>query len=73
MENRPYILSIAGFDPSCGAGIAADIKTIEALNGYGLAVQTANTIQTDTDFYSCYWTPIEVVLEQIQQLFNVLP
>ena len=39
------ILTIAGFDPSCGAGIAADLKTFAAHNCYGVAAITALTAQ----------------------------
>jgi hydroxymethylpyrimidine/phosphomethylpyrimidine kinase len=49
-ENRPFVLSIAGFDPSGGAGILADCKTFEQHKVYGLAINTANTIQTEMSF-----------------------
>ncbi|SHG37721.1 hydroxymethylpyrimidine/phosphomethylpyrimidine kinase [Thermosyntropha lipolytica DSM 11003] len=39
------ILTIAGFDPSGGAGIIADLKTISSLGGYGISVVTAITAQ----------------------------
>jgi len=42
----PIILSIAGFDPSSGAGITADIKTVSAHGCYGLACITALTVQS---------------------------
>lgn len=70
MKKRPNILTIAGFDPSNGAGLTADIKTFEQLNCYGLSVCSANTIQTDLEFKSCYWTPIEIITEQIDLLFK---
>jgi hydroxymethylpyrimidine/phosphomethylpyrimidine kinase len=41
----PNILSIAGVDPSGGAGSVADVKTISALGGYACAVVTALTAQ----------------------------
>jgi hydroxymethylpyrimidine/phosphomethylpyrimidine kinase len=42
----PVVLTIAGFDPSCGAGVTADIKTIAAHGCYGTACITALTVQT---------------------------
>lgn len=42
----PVILSIAGYDPSSGAGIAADIKTISAHGCYALTCITALTVQS---------------------------
>ena len=41
----PAILSIAGSDPSSGAGVQADLKTISSIGGYGLTAITALTIQ----------------------------
>lgn len=42
----PVVLSIAGFDPSSGAGVTADIKTIAAHGCYGLGCITALTVQS---------------------------
>ena len=42
----PVVLTIAGFDPSSGAGIAADIKTIAAHECYGVSCITALTVQS---------------------------
>jgi hydroxymethylpyrimidine/phosphomethylpyrimidine kinase len=42
----PVLLTIAGFDPSCGAGVAADLKTFAAHNCYGVAAVTALTVQS---------------------------
>ena len=41
----PVVLTIAGFDPSSGAGVTADIKTIAAHNCYGTACITTLTVQ----------------------------
>ena len=45
MNTPPVILAIAGSDPSGGAGIQADIKTVSALGGYAAAAVTAITVQ----------------------------
>lgn len=44
-EKPPVVLTIAGFDPSSGAGVTADIKTIAAHSCYGVACITALTVQ----------------------------
>jgi hydroxymethylpyrimidine/phosphomethylpyrimidine kinase len=44
----PVVLTIAGFDPSSGAGVTADIKTIAAHGCYGVACITALTVQSTT-------------------------
>lgn len=45
-EQPPVILTIAGFDPSSGAGVTADIKTIAAHGCYGVSCITAMTVQS---------------------------
>lgn len=70
MKKRPNILTIAGFDPSNGAGLTADVKTFETLKCYGLSVCTANTIQDDVEFKTCHWISVEVILDQIEVLFR---
>ena len=47
-EKLPVVLDIAGFDPSSGAGVTADIKTIAAHSCYGIACITALTVQSTT-------------------------
>src|SRR3989442_8597617 len=42
----PVVLTIAGFDPSSGAGVTADIKTTAAHGCYGVACITALTVQS---------------------------
>ncbi len=44
----PIVLSIAGFDPTSGAGITADVKTIAAHHCYGAGCVTALTVQSTT-------------------------
>ena len=45
-ESPPVVLTIAGFDPSSGAGVTADIKTIAAHACYGVSCITALTVQS---------------------------
>ena len=70
MNNKNYILTIAGLDPSSGAGITSDIKTFEAHGLYGLSVCTAVTVQNDIDFKDCIWIEKEIILNQIEVLFQ---
>jgi hydroxymethylpyrimidine/phosphomethylpyrimidine kinase len=53
MNLKPYILTIAGLDPSSGTGITSDIKTFEAHNLYGVSVCTVVTVQNDAAFQEC--------------------
>lgn len=59
------ILSIAGSDPSGGAGIQADIKTISANGGYAMAVITAVTAQSTTGVTAVRTIDPDMVAEQI--------
>jgi hydroxymethylpyrimidine/phosphomethylpyrimidine kinase len=69
--NRPFVVSIAGFDPTAGAGVLTDIKTFEQHRVYGFAITTANTIQTENQFLSIQWTDIAFVLRSIEELFKL--
>src|SRR6187551_555261 len=69
-KNRPIVLTIAGLDPSGGAGVLADVKTFEQHKVYGFAINTANTIQTENTFHKIQWSPIDFVLESIVTLLN---
>ena len=66
---RPYALSIAGFDPSAGAGLLADVKTLEASGVYGLGVCTALTVQNDVAFERVSWVSAADIRDQIRVLF----
>lgn len=52
MDSRPILLSIAGYDPSSGAGITADVKTAAALGCYAVTCITALTVQTTQGVYA---------------------
>ena len=46
MRVPPVVLSIAGYDPSSGAGVTADIKTAASLGCYAVTCITALTVQS---------------------------
>lgn len=62
------VLSIAGFDPSGGAGIIADIKTFEANRISGMGVLSALTFQNDILFEGLKWVDADEILKQIAVL-----
>ena len=66
MKFRPIVLSISGYDPSGGAGLLADIKTLEQNKVYGLGVATAFTIQNESEFESVEWISKDKILKQIE-------
>lgn len=70
MKEHKYILTIAGHDPSGGAGLTSDIKTFEAHGFYGLSVCTAITVQNDIDFATCIWIEEAIIIAQIETLFD---
>lgn len=61
----PVVLSIAGSDPSGGAGIQGDLKTFSALGAYGAAVVTALTAQNTRGVQGVFPVPPEVVTAQL--------
>lgn len=67
---RPFVMSIAGYDPSGGAGLLADIKTFEQLKVQGLGVCTAMTLQTESECLSLNWQPLEEILSAIDVLMK---
>ena len=64
----PILLSIAGFDPSAGAGVAADLKTFAAHNCYGVAAVTAITVQSTQGVKSVHVTPAATLRAQLDAL-----
>lgn len=64
------IMTIAGFDPSAGAGTLADIKTMSAFGCYGVAAITSLTFQNTQGVYGAAHQSRAVVAEQLQCLFD---
>ncbi|MDR3291318.1 MAG: bifunctional hydroxymethylpyrimidine kinase/phosphomethylpyrimidine kinase [Methanobrevibacter sp.] len=63
-------ISIAGFDPSGGAGILADLKTFTSLGVHGTSVITALTAQNPKKFFSNYPITIEYIEEQFDSIMD---
>jgi len=66
------VLTIAGFDPSSGAGITADIKTIAAHECYGVSCITALTVQSTQGVRRVQGVDPEIVAETLQELVSDL-
>jgi hydroxymethylpyrimidine/phosphomethylpyrimidine kinase len=64
----PILLTIAGFDPSCGAGVAADLKTFAAHGCYGIAAITSLTVQNTQKVEAVHNTPSSELREQLEIL-----
>ena len=60
------VLVIAGSDPSGGAGIQADLKTLTSLGVYGMSAITALTVQNTKGVSEIHEIPIDIVKKQIQ-------
>ena len=65
----PNVLTIAGTDPSGGAGIQADLKTFSALGAYGMSVMTALVAQNTQGVDRILDLPPDFVAAQIDTLF----
>src|SRR5216117_3390135 len=68
MPSPPIVLTIAGFDPSSGAGVTADIKTIAAHGCYGVACITALTVQSTAGVRRVEAVSAELVAETLTEL-----
>src|SRR5260370_14422766 len=68
----PVVLTIAGFDPSSGAGITADIKTIAAHECYGVSCITALTIQSTQGVQRVVGVDPRLIAETLQELVSDL-
>ena len=68
----PVVLTIAGFDPSSGAGITADIKTIAAHGCYGVSCITALTVQSTRGVRRVEGVDPKIIAETLQELVSDL-
>ncbi|UCH72294.1 MAG: bifunctional hydroxymethylpyrimidine kinase/phosphomethylpyrimidine kinase [Thermoplasmatales archaeon] len=71
MENENKIaMSIAGSDPSGGAGLQADLKVFNFLGVYGITVTTCVTVQNTKKVKNLYKIPVKIIEEQIDTLLE---
>src|SRR4029077_16322971 len=66
----PILLSIAGFDPSCGAGTVADLKTFAAHGCYGVAAITCPTVRNTQGVEAGHNTPTAELRGQLDILIK---
>ena len=66
--SRPIVLSIAGIDPSGGAGLLADIKTFEMHKTLGFGVCSAITYQSENKFEGLHWLSDTEIINQLSPL-----
>lgn len=71
-QNIPAVLSIAGSDPSGGAGIQADLKTFMGTDVYGAAAITGLTAQNTLEVSGTFAVPAEFVKQQVQAVLSDL-
>ncbi|MGB8989648.1 MAG: bifunctional hydroxymethylpyrimidine kinase/phosphomethylpyrimidine kinase [Candidatus Sulfotelmatobacter sp.] len=72
-DRPPVVLTIAGFDPSSGAGVTADIKTIAAHGCYGVACITALTVQSTAGVRRVEALDPALITETLQELTADVP
>lgn len=69
VNRRPArVLSIAGTDPTGGAGVQADLKSIAANGGYGMAVVTALVAQNTRGVRSVHVPPVSFLTAQLHSV-----
>jgi hydroxymethylpyrimidine/phosphomethylpyrimidine kinase len=68
VPSPPVVLTIAGFDPSSGAGVTADVKTIAAHGCYGVACITALTVQSTAGVRRTGAVSPELVTDTLREL-----
>src|SRR5690625_6331710 len=66
-------LTIAGTDPTGGAGIQADLKTFQELQSYGMSVITSVVAQNTTGVQDIHHLPLSMIDEQLQSVFSDMP
>jgi hydroxymethylpyrimidine/phosphomethylpyrimidine kinase len=72
-EKPPVVLTIAGFDPSSGAGVTADVKTIAAHGCYGVACIAAMTVQSTAGVRRVVAMDPSLITDTLEELASDIP
>lgn len=70
MDTVPVALTIAGFDPSGGAGVLADVRTFAAFGVNAVAAVTSLTFQNDREFFGAVPQSAATVRSQVESLLE---
>ncbi|MFD2923681.1 bifunctional hydroxymethylpyrimidine kinase/phosphomethylpyrimidine kinase [Halobacillus naozhouensis] len=73
MNQAACALTIAGTDPSGGAGIQADLKTFQELKSYGMSVITSVVAQNTTGVKDIHDMPIDMLKKQLEAVSSDMP
>lgn len=73
MSTIPCVLTIAGTDPSGGAGIQADLKTFQELRSYGMSVITSIVAQNTTGVQDIHHLPLSMIESQLDSVLEDIP
>lgn len=73
MVNVACALTVAGTDPSGGAGIQADLKTFQELKSYGMSVITSVVAQNTTGVQGIHHLPAEMINQQLDSVLSDMP
>lgn len=73
MKEVACSLTIAGTDPTGGAGIQADLKTFQELQSYGMSVITSVVAQNTTGVQDIHHIPLKMIAEQLDSVLSDMP
>src|SRR5690625_410726 len=73
MNYIPCALTIAGTDPTGGAGIQADLKTFQELKTYGMSIITTVVSQNTTGVQDVYHMPLSMIESQLKSVIDDMP
>lgn len=73
MTYTPCTLTIAGTDPTGGAGVQADLKTFQELKSYGMSVITSVVAQNTTGVQDVHHIPLSMIESQLDSVIDDIP